>query len=341
MPTAEVALIDRSGFPRDKPCADLLGPDSLRILDGLGMTGDLDISPSGSLTRATLDARLLDAAAAAEVEIRTGTEFSGFADRPSGALVASLRGLSEATSYTREFDLVVGADGAYSTVRKAMGIPHPEKSKTHLAIRGYARHTGEGPAPCLPLDWCDAARPGHGWVVPLDGDTVNVGVFISIPGLRRRRALIPTVLDAYHQDLVERGYEITAPTQVRSQQVPTAVSRQRLTDPHLPAVLLGDAGAMANPLTGEGIFYGLSAGVLLADVVALDSATADFQPSRTVQKFEALFRERFDGHYRRCMRAARVMQARWGGGIATRALAKSPRLRERALATPTADGSNS
>src|SRR5688500_13600085 len=84
---ASVVLIDRSDFPRDKPCGDGIAPHALDVLAGLGVTGAVDgfapvtalrlVSPGGEVVarpvaraaytvpRTVFDARLVAAALAA------------------------------------------------------------------------------------------------------------------------------------------------------------------------------------------------------------------------------------------------------------------------------------
>ena len=46
----DVLLIDRSAFPRDKPCSEYLSPQASRLLDEMGVLDSLEAGPSDQLT---------------------------------------------------------------------------------------------------------------------------------------------------------------------------------------------------------------------------------------------------------------------------------------------------
>src|SRR5262249_18421987 len=71
-----------------------------------------------------------------------------------------------------------------------------------------------------------------------------------------------------------------------------------LAHPHVQAALIGDAGSMINPLTGEGIFYGMFAGELLGRLLARAVAKPDFNTIATALiGYESQFRCRFERHF--------------------------------------------
>jgi 2-polyprenyl-6-methoxyphenol hydroxylase-like FAD-dependent oxidoreductase len=137
-----VCLLDRAGFPSDTASTHGVQPSGVKILDRLGVLepllkvappiergvlaladvrieigglSDLVGAPMVNARRITLDALLVDAAVAAGAELRTGTAVSGLLEE--GGRVAGVR--------TADGDirapLVVGADGARSTVARLVG----------------------------------------------------------------------------------------------------------------------------------------------------------------------------------------------------------------------------
>ena len=148
---ARVALVDRSSFPRDKACGDVVGPRGVRLLETLGVNvpgaeaGGFElVAPSGRkvalpwpaagaayaagplvVRRRDLDGALRDAAlAAGAVPVR-----------------ASVRGLDGEAVITDGPSLsapvVIGADGALSRVAQAAGLVHPAEALWGFALRGY------------------------------------------------------------------------------------------------------------------------------------------------------------------------------------------------------------
>jgi 2-polyprenyl-6-methoxyphenol hydroxylase-like FAD-dependent oxidoreductase len=138
----KVCLVDRASFPSDTPSTHGIQPPGVKILDRLGVLDRLleetvpieagilafdDIrievegitrilgAPMVSVRRVTLDAILLEAAFAAGVEVRTKTSVTDLAE--AGGRVVGV----ETTAGALRAPLVVGADGARSTVARLAG----------------------------------------------------------------------------------------------------------------------------------------------------------------------------------------------------------------------------
>jgi len=137
-----VCLLDQARFPSDTPSTHGIQPAGVQILDGLGVTeslvgivtpieratialGESRIeferisatlgAPMLNVRRVTLDALLLEAAAAAGVEIRTGTRVIGLLE--DAGRVCGVRTKAGAVRSS----LVVGADGLRSSVARMVG----------------------------------------------------------------------------------------------------------------------------------------------------------------------------------------------------------------------------
>jgi 2-polyprenyl-6-methoxyphenol hydroxylase-like FAD-dependent oxidoreductase len=138
-----VCLLDRASFPSDTPSTHGIQPPGVKVLERLGVLerllergarpvedgliafDDLRIEAHGisrvvgapmlNVRRIALDAALLEAAAAAGAEVRTGTNVTGL--RWDGGRVT---GVETGTGPLRA-RLVVGADGARSTVARLLG----------------------------------------------------------------------------------------------------------------------------------------------------------------------------------------------------------------------------
>src|SRR5690242_10818989 len=150
---ASVLLLDKAAFPRDKACGDGIAPHALDVLRDLGVTGVEEgytpvpglhlVGPGGAavvrplarpdytIPRVVFDARLVDAAVASGATLAKHT-VRGIEER-DGSVV--LDGCISAGA-------VVGADGAYSLVRRALGQAGNPDGCIALAIRGYAPAAG-------------------------------------------------------------------------------------------------------------------------------------------------------------------------------------------------------
>ncbi|MEU4363158.1 NAD(P)/FAD-dependent oxidoreductase [Promicromonospora sp. NPDC023987] len=358
VPDARVTLVDKATFPRDKTCGDGLGPGARRVLDGLGLAERLErfhmpmsvaISGPGGVEavargpimegrdlagyvapRLALDDLLLDAARESGAEVREGVSFEGMTSVDGGSAAPERVRLStgEAT-----FDLVVGADGAYSGVRRAMGVARPSMRHTHIAMRAYGKvtHPAKPVSDTLRFDFLETLLPVYGWVFPLPDDGANLGVGIPVDHLKRQTARygrsLRDLFDLYVADLERRGFVVSGVERVAAHQLPHAAARTPMTAPRRSAVLLGDAAATINPLSGEGIFYGMAAGVQLAEhlgaLVRAGGSVRGAELAGALTGFEQAHRLRFGRHYRECYLAQQLMRSKLWAGIATRAVAAS------------------
>ena len=82
-----------------------------------------------------------------------------------------------------------------------------------------------------------------------------------------------------------------------SQILPLASQMPPLAYPQVSAALIGDAASMINPLTGEGIFYGMEAGLKLGQGLARAHRTQN-GVARALVQYERDFRRTFTGHFR-------------------------------------------
>jgi 2-polyprenyl-6-methoxyphenol hydroxylase-like FAD-dependent oxidoreductase len=87
-----------------------------------------DVRPVGAIMRPVLASILAKATRASGAQVRLGTTFTEIVDGPEGARVT----LSDGTTAT--YDLVVGADGLYSTMRKKIFPDAPAPSYTGQCV---------------------------------------------------------------------------------------------------------------------------------------------------------------------------------------------------------------
>lgn len=317
-PHARVMLVDRHEFPRDKPCGDGLGPGVAAVLDELGL-GDLladrppidsvvvygphGASVSGPLPtvgtrrvagyvcpREDFDARLVLAARDAGVELATGHRALFTELHADGRSVRFDTTVGEAEITA---PLVVGADGANSVIRRALRVRPPGPRTTGIAVRAYApfrlpadsdlRHS-------LVFEFSERYLPAYAWWFPGPDDVANVGLGLPVHDLRARHVDLRVMVKDLAADLRARGIDLDDPTRIRTYTLPAGVSLRRLA--FRRAALVGDAAAMVNPLSGEGIYYAMAAGAMIGEAYARPGDLDD-----RMRRYEHAFRRRFRTHY--------------------------------------------
>ena len=280
-------LLDRADFPRDKACGDGVAPHVLDVLATLGVTGLVDdrvpvrrlelsrgpwvatgdmVRPAWVVPRKVLDARLVDAAVAAGVELRR--------HRVRDVQVTPDRVILDGSVEAR---VVVGADGAASVVRRAVGLGAPRSRA--LALRGYAP-TPPSRSDRQVIRFASGVRtPAYAWSFDRGDGWSNVGYGEVLgrgrPQLTRRRSiealeeLLPGAT-AGSRDWV--GHHLP-------------LSSARWTHPDGRILLAGDAAALVNPLSGEGLLYAVASGAAAGRAAAtVDGAHAGATYRRAVRR---------------------------------------------------------
>jgi geranylgeranyl reductase family protein len=300
---ARVLLLDRADFPRDKACGDGIAAEAIDVLTDLGVDGAADgypaverlrlVAPGGAavarrlprpahtIPRRVFDARLVAAAVNAGAELRKHT-----VRHLSTAASAGRRGDHPGhgddgpVDIDRRFraEVVIGADGAGSVVRRALG--HPVNPPGHLAvaIRGYARttNTDEQIIVTTRRRW-----PAYAWEFPIGDGTANVGYGEVLRGVPLSRAYLVERL----ADLLP-GIE---PDSLRGHHLP--LSTRRPPPARGRILLAGDALSLINPFTGEGIFYAVLSG-------SLAGVAAATHPGQAAKLYRTALNKRLGRHLR-------------------------------------------
>jgi flavin-dependent dehydrogenase len=278
---AEVLLFDPS-HPREKPCG---GGLTLKALDALPPEPPDDPLPARRVSRCRFEA---DGAA---VEVVLGEPMAVASRRELDAwllrratqtgarhvaerVVEVGRGEVRTAAGRQRFDLVVGADGATSLVRRSFLGPFP-KERLVMAVGFYV----PGTAPLLVRMTPPLA--GYVWLFPRP-DHVGIGICAPL-GAVPTRALV---------ERLEREVAMSLPGKADPRAVryahtipcPSSDPRSILEAAGDGFALVGDAAGLADPITGEGIFYALRSAALLAETLLEDGSPARY-PERALEDF--------------------------------------------------------
>ena len=262
---ARVLILDREPIGRDKVCGDGIAPHALVELHRLGIHATEHeeevarvrlVAPGGSaesavvdspgrvVPRAQFDERMLRAAIAAGADFR----------------VERVTTVEQGRVNEHSASVVIGADGANSTVRRAIGEPSNRGRSLAVAIRGYVPTPAGAPREIM-LRW-DSRRSGglcYAWAFPTAHGTTNVGYGMSSAApdhdrkhlVRRLGELLP---EYFEGPAGVEGVELKGHT------LPLTVRKPR---PAVGRVLLvGDAASLISPFTGEGIYSAIVSGAL-------------------------------------------------------------------------------
>ena len=266
---ANVLLLDRARFPRDKPCGGGLTMRAVKqlpfsvdpIVEQVITTAELRLGyrwatdrGGGTLAymtqRKRLDHFLAEKAAAAGADFRDGVKVTAVETDDEGATVTAGRERIRAA-------VVVGADGVNGVTARSLGL-------------GGNRTVGVALEGNLPNEKTNAERfrgrivvdfgtvpGGYGWVFP-KGDHVNVGVggWGSVgPNIREHLVALCRAHGVNVDDLEEiRGFRL--PCRAHD----STLARGR-------GLVVGDAAGLLDPLTGDGMFEAFLSGRFAAEAV--------------------------------------------------------------------------
>lgn len=199
-------------------------------------------------------------AAGSPVSDSTATDQPGFAARRRPA-----EDNAPSTLHPR---LLIDASGANSQFARHVAAL-PMEPKHHAAgVRAYFSGVGDlDPQGFIELIFLKDLLPGYLWVFPLPEGRANVGLGLRSDVVRERRIDLKALLVKLvttHPRLKGRFTNAQMEGGVQGMGLPLASKRRALSgDGYL---LVGDAGHLIDPFTGEGISHAMISGVYAADV---------------------------------------------------------------------------
>jgi len=329
----DVLLLEKTAFPREKVCGDGLTPRAVRALirmgidtspaagwvrnRGLRVVGGgmrLDLAwpelasyPEYGLVRPRRDFDHILARQAVKAGARlcervnvTGPVLDEDSGRIVGVTAKTMTG-DLAEEVTFHAPVVVAADGNSTQLSLAMGLHKRDDRPMGVAVRTYfrsPRHDDDWLETWLDLRAGDTLLPGYGWIFGVGDGTSNVGLGLLNPGAKSRHRDYRDLLWRWLAGLpAEWGFDKPTQTQpVRGAALPMGFNRT----PHYTRglLLVGDAGGLVNPFTGEGIAYAMESGEMAADVIAQARTRSTAQAQeRTLRSYPQALKGAYGGYY--------------------------------------------
>lgn len=335
----ETLVLEKATFPRDKVCGDALSGkvlNELRRLDpelehqlhaastALGSWGVTFVAPNGkalkvpfskkSTTAPGFIAKRLDfdqmlferLQRDGKVEVIQGVSLRSAQKEAQGILLEP-KGCEPILA-----KLVLDATGANSWFsRHYAGV---EMSAQHHCAGVRAYYSGvqgldkEG---FIELHFMKEALPGYFWIFPLPNGGANVGLGMRSDLVRKRKVdlkhLMADVI-ANTPGVKERFANAEMDGPIRGFPLPLGSKRRSISGDNY--MLLGDAGHLIDPFTGEGISNAMISGRHAADVCMEAFNSQDFSANALNQYDERVFR-RLGQELRLSHRLQKLAQRPW------------------------------
>ena len=286
----KVCLLEKSHFPREKPCGEYVSPGCLSILDRLGLLSALEaldpqpirgmriVAPGGtvltgvypgngtvshgySLPRYRFDALLFDAARKAGVGCHEGWRVVNLIRE--GGSVAGVVADSEGRSRSFTASVTIGADGRNSVVARRLKLF--AWHRTHRKVALLRRFQ-------MPVDVGDVGEvylgtTGYSILNPQGRGVLNIGVVVDQQDLPLHQAWERVLCDLFVAYPRVRGMlEGAHPLNAIRVLGPLACRATRVAGDGF--LLVGDAAGYYDPMTGEGVYQALRGAELAAKTVA-------------------------------------------------------------------------
>lgn len=307
-------LIDKAVFPRDKICGDAisgkvttllhrLDPEILGRFHQLAIRSDVwgmrffapngipvDIpflvkSPAGPeyapgyvSKRIDFDQFLLDELQKRpDVKLYQGTEITSFTRTGQGWELASANG-----DFQLSCRLLVVADGAHSRFSRIIAGLEKDTAHHAAALRAYYRNVqGMSEQGFIELHFIQDITPGYFWIFPLPDGMANVGLgmrsdILAQKELNLKKAL-QDIID-HHPVISRRFAKAELIGKVQGYGLPLGSKPRPISGDHF--VLVGDAGHLVDPITGEGIGNAFYSGFIAAELAEQCLAENDFSAAR-------------------------------------------------------------
>lgn len=321
-----VALIDKATFPRDKTCGDALSVDVINQLGMLSETlaaefetlenkiasyGVKIFSPDhnfidipfiyknskscGFLSpRLCFDDLLLKHAKQySNIEIIENCLVTGVSINDDKAVLQTSQGI-----FTGK--IVVGADGAHSIISKCLGDIKVEKEHYSAGLRVYYEGvSGFHDEGFIELHFFKDILPGYLWIFPLADNKANVGIGMLSSAVSQKKVNLKETLQNLlktHPHLAERFKNAKPLETIKGYGLPLGSKKRNLSGERF--LLAGDAAALIDPFSGEGIANAIRSGR-----VAAEHITACFKQ----KDFSAAFNKAYDKEiYRRMSKEFKI-----------------------------------
>lgn len=176
----------------------------------------------------------------------------------------------QGTEKVARAQVVVGAEGDRSIVARKLACSKRDPRYYAAGLRAYYKNiTGMHPGNYIELHYLKEVLPGYLWIFPLPNNEANVGLGLLSSRVKDKELnLRKMMLKALHEhpSLKKRFAHARLLGDIKGWGLPLGSVKRTLAGERF--LLVGDAGSLIDPFTGEGIGNAMVSGRLAAQVLA-------------------------------------------------------------------------
>ncbi len=225
--------------------------------------------------------------------------------------------------------IVLAADGAHSAFSKQIAQHKLEPKHYAAGIRAYYKGvTGLDHENFIELHFVKDFLPGYFWIFPLSNGLANVGIglrsdFVSKKKINLKKEL-PRIIENT-PSLKERFKNATLEGKIQGFGLPLGSKKRQLSGDGY--MLLGDAGSLIDPFTGEGIGNAMISGMIAAQVSKEIIETKHYTPEK-YQEYDQLIYRRLGSELKLSHKMQQLSRYPWLFNFVVNKATKNPTLQE-------------
>jgi geranylgeranyl reductase family protein len=288
----KVALLDKATFPRDKTCGDALSVD---VINQLGMLSkelheqfdqmenkiasygvkifspdhnhiDIPFIYKNEKSCGFISPRI-DFDNLLFQQVKRYNNIRIFENCTINEVKAGKHEVQLQTSKgTFSGEIVIGADGAHSIVSKFLGDIKVEKEHYSAGLRVYYDGvTSFHSENYIELHFFKDILPGYLWIFPLANNRANVGIGMLSSMVSKKKVNLKETLQHLlktHPHLTERFKDAKPLETIKGYGLPLGSKKRNVSGERF--LLVGDAAALIDPFSGEGIANAIRSGRVAA-----------------------------------------------------------------------------
>lgn len=323
-------IIDKAVFPRDKVCGDALSGKTVYVLNQLDPSiipsfdqqkqqfidswGVKFVAPNGKAIdipfkqdmskeqyppgfiskRIDFDNELFKRLDRNYATVLDGTEVTEI--NRKGDLFDVTISKNDSTQTLTNIKLLVGAEGDRSVVAKKLSPNKKENDHYCAGIRAYYEGVeGMHPQNFIELHFLPEMLPGYFWIFPLPNGMANIGAgMLSSEVSKRKVNLKADMLKAIENNpaISSRFKNAKLHGKIQGWGLPLGSKKRPVSGAGF--LLVGDAGSLIDPFTGEGIGNALYSGMMAANHIVEAVKQNRFDAAFLKQYDDAFYARQWD-----------------------------------------------